>query len=86
MTLSLQVQVGRKERALTLPAGSVLGAGGDRRVRTIVWGRIAEQQVRIGLRTLERVEVLSAWPATRWCWPNPWPPSPGSRARPASGR
>lgn len=86
MTLSLQVQVGRKERALTLPAGAVLGAGGDGRVRAIADGRIVEQPVRIGLRTLERVEVLSGLARDALVLAEPLAAEPGTRARPASGR
>jgi len=86
MTLSLQVQVGRKERALTLPADAVLGAGGDGRVRAIADGRIVEQPVRIGLRTLERVEVLSGLARDALVLAEPLAAEPGTRARPASGR
>ncbi len=86
MTLSLQVQVGRKERALTLPAGAVLGAGSDGRVRTIVEGRVAELPVRVGLRTLERVEIVSGLAREASVLAEPVAAEPGSRVRPAGGR
>ncbi len=86
MTLSLRVEVGRKERALTLPAGAVLGAGSEGRVRTIADGRIVEQPVRIGLRTLERVEVLSGVARDTLVLAQPLAAEPGTRARAVSGR
>ena len=86
MTLSLQVQVGRKERALTLPAGAVLGAGSDGRVRTIVEGRVAELPVQVGLRTLERVEIVSGLAREASVLAEPLAAEPGSRVRPAGAR
>ncbi|MBP8308316.1 MAG: efflux RND transporter periplasmic adaptor subunit [Burkholderiaceae bacterium] len=86
MTLSLQVQVGRKERALTLPAGAVLGAGSDGRVRTIVEGRVAELPVQVGLRTLERVEIVSGLAREASVLAEPLAAEPGSRVRAAGAR
>jgi HlyD family secretion protein len=59
MTLSMAVTTGRRERAATLPATAVLGTGAESRVRRIdAAGRVIEQPVQVGLRTLERVEIV----------------------------
>ena len=83
MTLSLQVTVGRRERALTLPAQSVIGAGLDAAVRRLVDGRVVQQAVRTGLRTLERVEILQGLQAGDAVLADPLSAEPGARARPA---
>jgi HlyD family secretion protein len=83
MTLSLQVAVGRRERALTLPAQAVIGAGLDATVRRLVDGRVVEQAVRTGLRTLERVELLQGLQAGDTVLADPLSVQPGERARAA---
>jgi hypothetical protein len=55
-------------------------------VRTIADGRIVEQPVRIGLRTLERVEVLSGVARDTLVLAQPLAAEPGTRARAVSGR
>jgi HlyD family secretion protein len=83
MTLSMQVSTGRRERALTLPATAVIGPGLEARVRRIVDGRVAEQAVRTGLRTLERVEIVEGLAAGDAVLADPLSREPGSRARAA---
>lgn len=58
MTLSVEVETARRERALVLPARALRsGAAGD--VLLVADGRRAvERPVRIGLRTLDAIEVL----------------------------
>lgn len=86
MTLSLQVEVGRKARALVLPATAVLGAGREGKVRTIVDGRVLEQPVRVGLRTLDRVELLEGLKPGTQVLAEPLQAEPGTRARAAEPR
>ena len=81
MTLSLQVQVGEKDKALVLPAASVIGPGQEGKVRRVIEGRVVEVPVRLGLRTLERVEVLSGLKAGDEVLSAPLQAEPGSRAR-----
>jgi HlyD family secretion protein len=81
MTLSLQLQTGRREQALTLPASAVLGAGAEGRVRRIVDGRVSEQTVRVGLRTLERVEIVEGLTAGESVLAQPLSVQPGARVR-----
>jgi HlyD family secretion protein len=81
MTLSMQVSTGRRERARTLPATAVIGPGIDARVRRLVDGRVAEQAVRTGLRTLERVEILEGLALGDAVLADPLALEPGARAR-----
>ncbi len=81
MTLSLQVQVGRKERALTLPAAAVLGSGIDAKVRVIADGRAVDQRVKVGLRTLDRVEIIEGLKAGALVLAEPLRTAPGARVR-----
>jgi HlyD family secretion protein len=83
MTLSLQVVVARSERALTLPAEAVLGAGIEARVRRLIDGRVTEQSVRTGLRTLDRVELVDGLTAGDEVLADPLTLAPGARARAA---
>lgn len=60
MTLSIEVETARRERALVLPLGALRSdASAD---SGMVWverdGRVQERKVRLGLRTLEAAEVL----------------------------
>jgi len=84
MTLSFQVRVGQRERALTLPAQAVVGPGVDAQVRRIVDGRIVEHAVRTGLRTLEQVEIVAGLAAGEAVLADPLAAEPGARARPAN--
>jgi len=60
MTLSMEVETGRREAALALPVAALLGdvfrATGMVRVER--QGRVEERKVRLGMRTLEAAEVL----------------------------
>ena len=61
MTLSVEVETGRRERTLVVPL-SALRAQADRRPRPPCWrlptAAPQERSVRLGLRTLDAVEVL----------------------------
>ncbi len=68
MTLSVEVETGRRDRALALPVSALrvgtaapAGAAADASTGT-VWlvreGRVEARNVRLGLRTLEAVEVI----------------------------
>lgn len=59
MTLSVEVETGRRERALTLPLVLLQEARGDTaEVQVVVDGRVQARTLRLGLRTLVAVEVL----------------------------
>ncbi len=60
MTLSVEVETGRRERALVVPVGALNGdpAKGTATVHVARDGRVEERTLRLGLRTLEAVEVL----------------------------
>lgn len=83
MSLSLQVDVGRRDRALTLPAEAVVGAGVDATVRRLRDGRVVEQRVRVGLRTPQRVEIVEGLADGDTVLLDPLAVEPGARARPA---
>lgn len=83
MTLSVAVKVGSKERAITLPAGTVMGNGSQAQVRVIRDGRVTDLPIRLGLRTLERVEVLEGIREGDSVLAEPMAITPGSRVRAA---
>jgi HlyD family secretion protein len=60
MTLSVEVETARRERALVLPVNAL--RGNESTNSAMVWiehgGRVEERKVRLGLRTLSAVEVL----------------------------
>jgi len=60
MTLSVEVETARRERALVLPMSALRGGLADDQaeVRLERGGRVEARQVRLGLRTLDAVEVL----------------------------
>ena len=60
MTLSVEVETGRRERALALPLAALRSAASDTAATVLVAaaGRAQERAIRLGLRTLEAVEVL----------------------------
>lgn len=60
MTLSVEVETGRRERALVVPLAAVRSQGADERATVLVVheGRVQERAVRLGLRTLDAAEVL----------------------------
>ncbi|HWI82392.1 efflux RND transporter periplasmic adaptor subunit [Ramlibacter sp.] len=59
MTLSVDVETGRRDRALVVPLGALRPAAGEQPATLLVVrdGRTQERQVRLGLRTLDAVEV-----------------------------
>jgi len=60
MTLSIEVETGRRAQALVVPVDALHGAesGADARVLIESGGRVEERKVRLGLRTLDAAEVL----------------------------
>lgn len=59
MTLSVEVETARRERALALPLVLLQDARGDvATVQVVVDGRVQGRTLRLGLRTLASVEVL----------------------------
>lgn len=60
MTLSVEVETGRRERALVLPLAALRGQEADGRGTVLLAqaDRVQERRVRLGLRTLEAAEVL----------------------------
>jgi HlyD family secretion protein len=59
MTLSVEVETGRSERALVLPARALRPSAAGQAVLVAQDGRAVERPVTTGLRTLDAVEVLS---------------------------
>jgi HlyD family secretion protein len=58
MTLSVDVETGRRERALVVPLSALRGGAGEpSAVLVVADGRAQERKVRLGLRTLDAVEV-----------------------------
>jgi HlyD family secretion protein len=58
MTLSVEVETARRDRALVLPARGVRSEGSAERVLVAENGRAVQRPLRTGLRTLDAVEVL----------------------------
>ncbi len=60
MTLSIEVETGRRNQALVVPVDALRGAegGSDARVLIESGGRVEERKLRLGLRTLDAAEVL----------------------------
>ena len=83
LSLSLQVEVGRRERALTLPAEAVMGAGAEATVRRLRDGRVVVQPVRVGLRTPQRVEIVQGLEDGDAVLLDPLAVEPGAAARAA---
>ena len=83
MTLSVEVETGRRERARVLPAQAVEAApdAADGTVRVLQDGRVQPRRVRLGLRTLDAVEVLDGLPAGEVVLIGPAVPPAGERAR-----
>lgn len=76
MTLSVEVSTGRRERALVLPVAALDGS----RVRVLQDGRVQAREVRLGLVTLDAVEVTQGLAAGDVVLLDP-SAEPGSRAR-----
>jgi HlyD family secretion protein len=60
MTLSVEVETGRRENALVVPLTALRTQGVDNRATVLVAheGRVQERSVRLGLRTLDAAEVV----------------------------
>jgi len=59
MTVSIDIGVARKERALTVPADAVRESAGVRSVQVVRDGRVATARVETGVRASARVEIAS---------------------------
>jgi HlyD family secretion protein len=59
MTVSIDIGVARKERALTVPAEAVREAGGVMSVQVVRDGHVASTRVEPGVRTAARVEITT---------------------------
>jgi HlyD family secretion protein len=59
MTVSIDIGIARKERALTVPAEAVREAAGVRTVQVVREGRVASARIETGVRTPARVEIAS---------------------------
>ena len=59
MTVSIDIGVARKERALTVPAEAVRESGGVHTVQVVRDGRVATTKIEAGVRTASRVEVVA---------------------------
>jgi HlyD family secretion protein len=82
MTLSVEVETARRERALAVPVAALRGdAAGS---KAVVWverdGRVEERTVRLGLRTIDAAEVLEGLADGDTVLLGP-APGPGSRVR-----
>lgn len=60
MTLSVEVETGRREHALVLPLTTLRSPTADSRATVLLAqdGRVQERKVRLGLRTLDAAEVI----------------------------
>ena len=85
MTLSVEVETARREQALVVPADAVRG---DESTGPSVWlardGRVQARKVRLGLRTLDAVEILDGLSAGEVVLLGP-APQPGQRVRADTG-
>jgi len=85
MTLSVEVETARREQALVVPADALRG---DESTGPSVWlardGRVQARKVRLGLRTLDAVEILDGLSAGEVVLLGP-APQPGQRVRPDTG-
>jgi HlyD family secretion protein len=87
MTLSVEVETGRRERTLVLPVAALRGdsAGADGTVWLAPDGRVEARKVRLGLRSVDAVEVLQGLAEGDAVLLGS-PPPPGSRVRSSSAR
>ena len=87
MTVSVEVETARREQALVVPADALRG---DESTGPRVWlardGRVEARQVRLGLRTLDAIEILDGLSPGELVLIGP-APQPGQRVRadPAAG-
>ena len=89
MSLSVEVETGRRERALVVPVSALRGddaaaANAEPSTNGMVWlaldGRVQARPLKLGLRTLDAVEVLQGLAAGDTVLLGTAPP-PGSRVR-----
>lgn len=84
MTVSVDIEVGRRDRALSVPNEVLRARLGDRaEVRVLVDGRVERREVQLGLLGLERSEVLSGLADGELALPASVTLEPGSVARAA---
>jgi len=82
MTVSVDIETARRERALSVPADALRDVRGDRaRVLVVRDGRVEAVEVRLGLRGLGRTEVLEGLTASDAVLPGDSTTAPGSRVR-----
>ncbi len=85
MTLSVEVETARREQALVVPADALRS---DESTGPSVWlardGRVQARKVRLGLRTLDAVEILDGLSAGEVVLLGP-APQPGRRVRADTG-
>lgn len=81
MTLSIEVETARRAKALVVPLSALDESGGTPRVQVVRDGRVADQPVATGLRTLAAVEVREGLAAGAQVVAGPRR-EPGARARP----
>ena len=81
MTLSVEVETARREQTLVVPADTLRG---EESTQPSVWvardGRVEARKVRLGLRTLDAVEILDGLSAGELVLIGP-APQPGQRVR-----
>lgn len=82
MTVSVDIETGRRERTLSVPADVLREVRGDRaRVLAVRDGRVAPVDVRLGLRGLGRTEVLEGLAAGEPVLPGNATVAPDARVR-----
>jgi HlyD family secretion protein len=83
MTVSIDVDVGRRERALVLPIDAVdtAVAGAPPSVLVVREGRVVRVPVVLGLRGIDRVEVLEGLSEGEAVLPVVGAPAEGARVR-----
>lgn len=87
MTVSIDIEVGRREQALSLPLDALRNPRpGAAEVWVLREGRVERVAVRTGLRGLERIELLEGVDAGERVLPARLDLAPGSRARAADSR
>ena len=86
MTLSVEVETGRRERTLVVPMAALDGGhgGSAATVHVVHDGRVEARALRLGLRTLEAAEVLEGLAAGDVVLLGP-APEPGRRVRADTG-
>lgn len=83
MTVSIDVEVGRREDALSLPLDALRNPrAGAAEVLAVREGRVERLSLRIGLRGLDRVEVLEGLAVGDFVLPARAAVEPGARVRP----